>query len=139
MANAIWLFLALPVWFCSALKDPFGAGLLSEIPLIGILSLVAGVIGGLVQRRFPLLLFLLPIVQSECYVAIAGMLRGQVRGGASIAPLCIFLGLQACMIGLLIYRSKGARLTATLLALFCLSYALFASVVAGMAFANDWL
>ena len=104
------------------------------------LSLLAGSIIGIVRRRrLQLLLLLVSVAVSETYVAIAGMLRGQVRGGASVAPLCIFLGLQVCLLGLLIYRSKGARLAATALALFCLTYALFAAFVAGMAFADDWL
>jgi hypothetical protein len=77
---------------------------LSEIPFLGMLSLLAGSIIGISQRRLQLLLFLVSIAASETFVAIAGMLRGQMRGRASYAPFWLFLGLQVFLLSVLIHR-----------------------------------
>ena len=138
-SNALWLVSALPVWYFSAIANPFRAGILSFIPFVGTLGLVAGGVIGVVQRARALLLFFFPFAVSECYVAIAGSLRGQLRGNESLAPSCIFILVQLALIGYFVYRGRRARLAALALSLFSASYALFALFVGGLAFADDWL
>ena len=86
-----------------------------------------------------LILVVSPLI-SECYVAVAGALRGQFRGNAGLFPASIFAVVQAMfLIWFLIYRGKGAGLAASALTLFCASYASFAWFVGAMAYADDWL
>jgi len=119
--------------------NTLGVGLLSLIPFIGTVALVAGAVLGILRRRPLLFVFLLSPFLSECYVGIAGALRGQLRGNASLGPVCIFAVIQTWLILFPVYRLKGARLPASALALFCMSYGLFAWFVGAMAFADDWL
>jgi hypothetical protein len=110
------------------------------IPFVGSLALVGGAVIGIVQRRPSLIYFVVSPVMSECYVAVAGALRGQLRGTVGPVPASVFAVVQAAfLIWLLMYRLKGARLAAAALALFCASYAFYAWFVGAMAFANDWL
>ena len=105
----------------------------------GTLALFTGSVVGILRRRPLLFFFLFSPLISEGYVAIGGALRGQVRGTASMIATFIFLGVQSSLILFLVYRSRGARLAAAALALFCTSYALFACFVGAMALADDWL
>lgn len=138
-SNALWLLSALPAWYFSTITHPFQAGILSLIPFVGILGLVAGVATGIVQRRRAVLLFIFPFAVSECYVAIAGWFRGQLRGNASLLPFCIFIFVQLLLIGYSVHKSRHARVAAFAFTIFSVSYALFALFVGGMAFADDWL
>jgi hypothetical protein len=54
------------------------------------------------------------------------------------APLR-FLGVQLMICGYLLYRLIGARLEASILSFFCMTYALFAAFIATMAFSDTWL
>jgi hypothetical protein len=139
--NAIWLFVSLPLWYFTATAVAFEGGVLTAVPAAGIVSLVAGGITAVVQGRLRRLWhFIVPVLISQCYVATAGFFRGQLHSGRLYSfVLWGFLVGQACLIGLLIYRSKGARTASSMFALFCLSYAAFATFVAGMAFADSWL
>jgi hypothetical protein len=140
IGNALWLVSALPLWYLSPVANPLGAGFLSLVPFIGSLALVVGAVVGILQRRPPLLIFVVSPFISECYVAVAGALRGQLRGNAGLVPASLFAVIQAAfLIWFLIYRLKGANLAASALALFCASYASFAWFVGAMAFADDWL
>jgi hypothetical protein len=139
IGNAIWLVSALPFWYLSAVTRPPQLGVLYLVPCSGIVALVAGVVSSVVRGKRLLLLFLGPLLVSELYVAVAGFFRGQLRGSASAVPFGVFAVLQASLIGFLVYRLKGARLAASLLAVFCVSYALFTAFVAAMACADDWL
>jgi hypothetical protein len=140
IGNALWLFSALPLWYVSPIANPLGAGVFSLIPFVGGLALVVGAVIGIVQRRPSLIYFVVSPFLSECYVAVAGALRGQLRGAAGLVPASVFAVVQAAfLIWFLIYRLRGARLAAFALALFCASYAFFAWFVGGMAFADDWL
>lgn len=138
-SNALWLISALPVWYFSTIAHPFQAGILSLIPFIGILGLVAGALIGIVQRRRALLLFVFPFALSECYVAIAGWLRGQLHGDASLTPSCIFIFVQLALISYFVYASRQSRVASFAFTIFSASYALFALFVGGMAFADNWL
>lgn len=138
--NAVWLSFSLPFWyFLAALTRPFESGIFSLVPFVGTLALFAGVAMGIVKRRPFLLFFLLSPLMGECYVAIAGAMRGQVRGNAGLVPFWIFIVIQTVLICLLIYKSKGVRSAALSLSLFCASYAFYALFVGGMAFADSWL
>ena len=139
IGNALWLVSALPLYL-SPVANPLGGDILSLIPFIGSLALVGGAVVGIVQRRPSLLIFVVSPFISECYVAVAGALRGQLRGNAGFVPASIFAVVQAAfLIWLITYRLKGARLAASALALFCASYAFFAWFVGAMAFADEWL
>lgn len=94
---------------------------------------------GLVRRKRALLLFVFPFTVSECYVAIAGSFRGQLRGNASLLPSCIFIFVQLLLIGYFVYKSRHARIATFAFTIFSASYALFALFVGGMAFADSWL
>ncbi len=139
MTNAVWLLLALPLWYFVTLGDPLGAGPLSAVPVFGTICLVAGLILGLSERPRRLFLFLIPATASELFVATAGAMRGQLPGESSHPALLLFIGFQVVFSGYLIYGLKGARWAAVALALFSVSYALFAAFVAAMAFSDRWL
>jgi hypothetical protein len=71
VGNALWLFFAVPKWYCSTIVSPFSAGALSAIPALGILSLAIGVVVGLAKREASLLAFLLPSAASQILVVLA--------------------------------------------------------------------
>ena len=79
MDNAVWLFLAVPAWYSSAIISPFGAGPLTEIPALGIASLAVGIVLGILSRKTSLLIFLLLPAASQILVVVAGLLRGAFR------------------------------------------------------------
>jgi len=142
MNNAIWLLTALPTWYSEGAAHPFSGGALTLVPAIGLLSLLIGIIMGAIARRRGLLWFLLPFAFSECLVCVAGVMRGRVPYSQS-APLeialYIFLAAQVAVCGYLIYRLKGARISATALAIFSVTYAVAGMFVAGMSFTDNWL
>ncbi len=109
------------------------------VVLLGTLGLVGGVFMGLLQRGRALFLFLLSFLLSETFVAVAGSFRGGLRGNAGLLPAGLFILAQIALIVRVVYRTKQARAASLALTVFSLSYALFALIVAGMAFADDWL
>ena len=139
MGNAVWLSFALPNWYFSALLAPFSAGILTAIPALGIVGLTIGAVWGLMKRRRGLLMFLLLSAASQVLVVVAGFMRGSLRDGADQPILLAFLLLQIVVAGFFVFRLKGARLPAAALAVFTVSYALFAAFVATMAFRDTWL
>ena len=146
MGNAIWLFVALPLWFFSTLSNPFVAGVLSAIPFAGIVCLAVGAVIGVAKRQRQLLWFFASVALSQGYVAVAGLFRRMLKGDAGNtvfllwnALSLLFLGLQLATIISIVYRSKDARAAAILLALFCVTYALFAGFIAGMSVSDTWL
>jgi hypothetical protein len=142
MNNAIWLLTVLPNWYLEGATHPLSAGALTLIPAIGLLALAVGLILGAIKRRRELLWFLFPFALSEGLVAIAGIFRGSVPYGASTGLsifFLVYLAAQLVAFGYLIYHIKGARTAATALSIFSLSYALFATFVAGMSFTDSWL
>jgi hypothetical protein len=139
MNNAMWLLTALPTWFLEAAADPFGSGALTLVPAVGLLALVVGVIAGVLRRRRELLWFLLLFAFSEALVAIAGGMRGQLRGSLLNAAMWAFLAAQAAASAYLVYRIRGARLSAVSLGFFSLTYACAASLIASMSFSDVWL
>ena len=142
MGNAIWLFLAVPAWYCSTIVSPFSAGLLSAIPALGILSLTIGVVVGIAKRELGLLIFLLLPAASQILVVVAGFKRGAFQHDANQLALWIigtFMLLQIVGAAYIVWRLKGARGPAAAIAIFTSSYALFAAFVAAMAFSDNWL
>jgi hypothetical protein len=142
VGNAIWLFLAVPVWYSSTVLSPFSGGLLSAIPALGILSLAIGVVVGIAKRQIRLLIFLLLPAASQILVVVAGFKRGAFQHDANQLALWIigtFMLLQIAGAAYIVWRLKGARGPAAAIAIFTSSYAVFAAFVAAMAFSDDWL
>jgi len=137
MNDAIWLLLAVPEWYAESIADPLGAGPLTLIPACGLVCLAAGIVLAVRQRSRASLLFLIPLLLSEAFVAAAGALRGQVSSPTFI--LLAFLGVQFVLSAGLAVRLSGARAAGLLLGFFSLSYALFAAFVAAMAFTDSWV
>jgi hypothetical protein len=149
MANAIWLVVALPLWYLVAfvaLAAPLAAGPLPLIPAAGTLSLGVGVFLAKRQPQRGLLLFLVPFGLSEALVALAGLMRGQAREGQTDALLhfvngsmFVFIAFQATLCAYLVFRLRAARSSAIALAIFSMTYAAFAVFVAAMSFSDSWL
>ena len=137
MGNAVWLFFALPEWYFSSILQPFGAGILTAVPAVGILALAVGIAWGVAKRRLGLAIFLTLPAASQALVVVAGLLRGKVHN--SDMMLWMFLLLQAIAAGCFVFRLKSARIPASALTVFALSYAFFASFVASMSFSDMWL
>lgn len=134
----VMLFWLLPFWYLDAAlnipKEPFGL-----IVSVGFICLLIGCIWGVVIREKRLSAFLLPFAASQIFVAISGFMQGKVAEPMASLVLLSFITLQLAGAGYLIFTLKGARLPATLLAIFAMSYAAFAAFIAAMAFANDWI
>jgi hypothetical protein len=143
VGNAVWLFWAVPSWYFSTLLMPFGAGPLSAITALGAVCLIIGAGWGIIKRKTSLLLFLLLIAASQVLVVDAGFSRGLLRGTTNQITLQTLLGafllLQVVIAGYFVWRLKGARWPAVVLAIFTSSYAAFGAFVAAMAFSDDWL
>jgi hypothetical protein len=114
-------------------------GLLTAIPALGTVCLMLGIGLALVRGRRSLLLFLIPLIASEAFVALAGMMRGDFRGETANPILLGFLAAQLIVSAWIVYRCRAALPAALLLAIFSISYALFAAFVAAMSFSDDWL
>lgn len=138
MGAAIWLSVAFPEWYFSALRTPFSGMLLFSMPAAGVVCLGLGCIAGVVSRDIRLLRFLVPIALSELLVAIAGSIRSKVPSSAVMLVLIFFLAIQVALNSYFVYRFKGARFASTLLLAFSLSYAVFAAFFAGMTFGENW-
>lgn len=140
MGSAIWLFRALPDWFFSSILSPFQAGMLTSIPSAGTVCLAIGLALAVFGRRQPwLAAFAVPVLATQAFVAIAGALRGQLTVESATVTVYAFLAVQLVLAGVLVYRTGGARIAASFLALFSLSYAWFAGFIATMAFTDRWL
>jgi hypothetical protein len=139
MNNAVWLLLAVPHWYFSTIGHPLSAGPLSAIAAVGSICFVIGVILGFIRREPQLLLFLIPFVLSELFVAIAGALRGQLKDVSSHFPEILFIVVQIILVAYLIYHVSRARLAAVALAVFSVTFALFATLVAAMALSDTWI
>ncbi len=139
MGNAFWLFFALPKWFFSSILAPFSAGALTLIPVAGIVCLIIGIVLAVRLRAKSLWVFAFPALASQALVTIAGFMRGAFANSSSVLVLFAFLAIQLGLSSYLVYRFREARLPAILLAVFSLSYAFYASFIAGMAFTDDWL
>jgi hypothetical protein len=137
--NAVWLFLALPTEYFPTILAPFREGILTAIPALGVVCLAIGVVLGIARREAGLLMFAALPAASQILVSVAGFMRGSFRDSGSHPILLTFLLLQLVAAGYLVWRMKGARWPAAALAVFSLSYALFAAFIAVMAFNNDWL
>jgi hypothetical protein len=139
MNNAFWLILALPEWYFATLLAPLSASYLSLVPAVGVVSFVVGTGIGIYRRNRGLWLFLIPFVLCEALVAFAGFNRGEIREAVSTPILLSFLALVVAISVWMIWRFKNARLPAVLLSVFTVTYALFATFIASMAFSDSWL
>lgn len=147
MADALWLLLALPLWYASSLMAPLAAGPLSLVPALGVACGVGGAVAGLVARRRGLLLFLIPFLLSEGFVALAGLLRGVGQGtgqegGFGLGTRLALAAFGLAQLALLFWLARVNRLAPlalVLLAVFSLTYAAFGAFVGLMAFDDSWL
>ncbi|MFA6124138.1 hypothetical protein [Sphingomonas sp.] len=139
MNSAAALIFALPQWYFGMLLAPLGAGALSIIPALGACCGLAGLVLGIWHRDARLFWFTAPAVASQALIAVAGFFHGQFRGEPSDITLCLFLIAQLAAAFYLVYRLDGRRLAALLLAVFSLTYSLFAAFVAAMAFSDNWI
>ena len=139
MGDAVSLFFGSPKWFFSNLIDPFAVGVLSLVPFVGILCLAAGVALGIRKREKSLWKFGFPFLASQVLVAVAGFLRGEVDSSQSPIVLLTFMAVILGWSLFLVYKAKGARIPALLLAVFTVSYASYASFVSWMSFSDTWM
>lgn len=139
MNNAIWLMLALPLWYFFAILAPTSAGFLTAIPALGAVCLIVGTAWGIARRDRRLLLFVIPAMLSEIMVAVAGVNRGRLTSASASPILLAFLAIEVLICLALIALLRGNRGPAVALAIFGCSFALFAAFVASMAFTDQWL
>ncbi len=139
MGDAVWLFFGLPKWYFSNLLDPFAVIPLSIVPFIGTVCLVPGVVLGVRKRARSLLRFGWPFLASQLLVAVAGFLRGELDGSQTQMVLIPYLVVILGWSSFLVFKAKGLRMAAVLLAVFTLSYAAYASFVSGMSLTDTWL
>ena len=111
----------LPLQYFHAAAHPFKAGVLTLIPFIGTLGLIAGLVIGTLQRKRELFLFFLPFVASECYCSIALFFHGQLHGNATVAPVCLFAFLEFLLIAYVAYKCRRASISTVVLTVFSLS------------------
>lgn len=138
MGEATWLFYALPAWYFESALNPFSAGLLTLIPAIGGLCLFIGIIIGVWLRKPSLLWFFVSVVLSQAFVTLSGFFQGQLNNSV-LWPIPGFALLQLLAIVLSLCASASALLPAALIAIFCISYALYAWFIAAMSLTGTWL
>jgi hypothetical protein len=129
MNDGISLALQVPRQFFLTLLQPSAIGGLWPFAAAATASLICGVVIGVLRRKTILLSFLIPIALSQLLLVLASLPGAQawaVGGWALVG----FLGFQAVLCGYLIWRAAGARLPATLLTIFSLIYAAFATFAA---------
>ena len=129
----------LPLQYFHAAAHPFQGGVLTLVPFIGALGLIAGCVIGILQQRRELLLFFSPFIASQCYVTLALFFDGRFPGDASLLPLCMFIFPQIALIAYIAHKLKGARLATLGLTVFSLSYTWLAYLVGQMAWTDTWL
>lgn len=142
MYSAIWLFIGVPKWYFGTIFAPFSAGVFTLVPAIGVVALAIGALWGAMRRRFGLAVFLALPAASQMLVVVAGFMRGRVGHNELhyiFFGLSGFILLQLVAACYLVFRLTAARLPALALAIFSLTYALFASFVALMSFQDTWL
>ena len=140
MAAAIWMIWAVPLWYFQVLGQLSRGYLGYSLPAwIGIAGLVLGMTIAVRKRETRLLWFLLSLLLTQVFVAASGLFRGQLDGAPLQWGLSAFMFAQIGLIVFLVMRFKGARLAASGLGAFGLSYAWFASFFAAMSFADVWI
>ena len=137
MNDILWLFVSTPRWF--VLNSVRIDGPLNALPALGMAALLVGLILAVIRREWRLTAFLVPFFASQVLLVIASLARGRTAQSSADIILYAFLGLQAVLAAILIWRFRDSRLAASALAVFSLCYALFASFVATNAMANSWL
>lgn len=138
MGQAAWLFYALTTWYFESLLNPFSLGLLTMIPVAGTICLFIGLVMGIWRRKPCLLWFSVSVVLSHAFVVLSGFFHGQLDDNV-LWPILGFVLLQLLTIVFSLRASKSALIPAILIALFCISYALYAWLIAAMSFTGTWL
>jgi hypothetical protein len=103
------------------------------LPVVGLASLVIGIVLGVVYRRPQLFLFLIPFALSVLLLAFVG--ASNVSSPRQLDPLLFtFTAVEIVITGYLIYQLKEARLPAIALAGLSISYAVFSAFEAAITF-----
>ncbi len=135
MEQALWLFVYVPVVYVVTVVNYFPTtfGVFPPaLAAIGIICLLTGIVQGYLARQKYLLTFLLLPAASQLYLVFVGFTDGKFEPGALYWILPAYLATQVLAAGYLIYRFREARLSAVFLAIFCLSYAVFAAFFSSM-------
>jgi hypothetical protein len=101
-------------------------------------GLSVGALFAILRPRWVLLAYLLPPLGSEGLVYAAARIGTRLAAEWVDPALIAFLVVEAIWCGLAIRWSRGTRLAAGGFTLFCLCYALFATLLAGRAFTDHW-
>jgi hypothetical protein len=127
MDNAAYLFVAAPGVYFSALLPPFPNGLLTLLPLLGVIALVTGGIIGLRRRNKRLLWFIAPVALIQVMLAFTGWttLRYESHVYAGYFLIAMVLGATA-----LAWRAARDKVAAALLSGFIVTYMIVSVVVA---------
>lgn len=140
MANAVWLFFALPKWYFGSSLNPLAGGLPTGIPTSGVIALVAGLILVLWSKGGPNFTWILAsLVVSQLYVSISGLFRGRLPSEAVDWPFGVFLLGQLTIVAMFIWRSREDRIKASLLSWFGITYASYAALIARMTLTDTWM
>lgn len=124
MGNVLWHSCVMPVVFLSN-------------PCVAFLSLIGCMVIMADRPERRLLQFLLPLGLSQALFVMAGMIPGKIPDASAL--VITFLCVEAILCGVLIYRLRRTALGASMIALFCVSYAFFAALTTIGSFQNTWL
>jgi hypothetical protein len=102
-------------------------------------DLAVGVALAFKRREKGVLLFFISFLASEALAFVAGIHRGMCKADDANLLLLLFLFSQIVGISSLIHFLKDARNSAALLAVFSITYALFAAFAAAMSLSDSWL
>lgn len=139
MEMGIRLCMGMPGIFVQMLGNPEVFLVFSLPAWAGVLGLALGIALAVGKRERRLLWFLLPLLLTQLFLFAAGLFHGQLDGSFLQWTLGGFLLAQIALALLLILRLEGARLAASGLGAFVLSYAWTGQFIAAMSFSDVWL
>jgi hypothetical protein len=137
MSDVLALNIILPQWFFQTLASPLGGGLLTAIPVSGIVTLIVGVVLAIRRRERFALFALLPVGMAHLYVTAASFFRGGLPDSSFLSSA--FLLGELLFVGALIVYSRHSRLAAALIGWSCLAYAFVAALIGDMTLTNAGL
>ena len=135
----MWLSVFLLEWYFDAVfSSAPDLGIIGIMPKVGATALLTGVVFGLVERQRSLLLFVIPIVTAQVFVAAAGLFERSIAYPADDGAVTVpFLLVQLAICTYLVF--KTGRAGSLSLAIFALTYSWFAGFISAMALTGDWL
>jgi hypothetical protein len=141
IVGAVWMLrMLVETYFLSFLKPFSDFFPLSLIGAVGTLALTVGVVACVRTGWRPLRLFALPVAFSVALIMLSSALWEQVRTDATINIItAVFLGGQLLAALFLVWLLRRAWLAAVPLAIFSMTFAVFAMFIAAMALTGNWL